>query len=117
MTEKDRKLILDGKTIDYTYEGGWRFKVLFYNGLAAYQFLGDDGETVSNSNEDIPYNSRIIRDDLYHVVWHEKNIGDLVSLVIDTEKNRIHSAALLDYRGSKPILHFESGDIHDFSDE
>ena len=89
MLEDNQVHLLDGKVIDYTYDGGWRFRVRFYDGMAAYQFLGDSGESVSNSNEDIPYQSRIIRDNLYHVVWHETNIGDLVSLVIEVENNRI----------------------------
>jgi len=108
--------ILDGKTVDYTYEGGWRFKVRFYNGLVAYEFLGAEGENVSNKNADIPYRSRLIRENVYHVAWHETNIGDFVSLVIDTETNRIYSAALLGYRGEDFSFHFEGGDIHSFAD-
>ena len=107
--------ILDGKAIDYTYDGGWRFRVRFYDGLAAYEFLGEDGEDVSNRNEDIPYQSRLIRDGIYHVVWHETDINDLVSLVIDAENDRIFSAALMGYRGEEPMLHFEGGDIHELT--
>ena len=104
--------LLDGKTIDYTYEGGWRFRVRFYDGLAAYEFVGEGGEGVSNSNADIPYQAREIRDGLYHVVWHETDIGDLVSLVIDVTHERIFSAALLGYRDADSALHFEPGTIH-----
>ena len=115
MIKKDSKHLLDGKTIDYTYDGGWRFRVRFYDGLAAYEFLGESGEDVSNSNADIPYQSRLIREDLYHVVWHETNIGDVVSLVIDISNNRIFSAALLGYREPDYNLHFEGGNINSFS--
>lgn len=116
MSEIESVHLLDGKTIDYTYEGGWRFRVRFYEGLAAYEFLGESGEEVSNSNADIPYQSRLIRDDLYHVVWHETNIGDLVSLVIDVATMRIYSAALLGYRDLDYTLHFERGAIHSYTD-
>ncbi len=115
MIEEGEAHMLDGRTIDYTYDGGWRFKVRFYDGLAAYQFLGEDGASVSNSNEDIPYQSRLIRENLYHVVWHEKDIGDLVSLVIDIENNRVFSAALLAYGDPEAMLHFEGGDINEIS--
>ena len=112
MSKNENLHLLDGRQIDYTYDGGWRFKVQFENGLAAYQFMGDEGESVSNSNKDIPYQSRLVRDDLYHVMWHEQDIGDLVSLVIDFKENRIFSAALLGYRENDFMLHFEGGDLH-----
>ena len=114
--KNDAMHLLDGKTIDYIYDGGWRFRVRFYGGLAAYDFLGDDAEDVSNSNADIPYQSRLVREDLYHVIWHETNIGDLVSLVIDIANKRIYSAALLGYRNPDYNLHFEGGNIHSFTD-
>jgi len=104
--------LLDGKTIDYTYEGGWRFRVSFANGLVAYEFVGQNEGDVSNANSDIPYDSRLIRKDLYHVIWHETDINDLVSLVIDLRANTIYSAALLGYKADDAMLHFEPGVIH-----
>ena len=114
MKNSGERSLLDGKSVDYTYEGGWRFRVRFYDGLVAYEFVGEEAGEVSNSNADIPYRARLIRDDLYHVVWHEQDIGDLVSLVIDSRAMRIYSAALLGYRGDDASLHFEPGDIHSF---
>ncbi len=115
MNENESMHLLDGRTIDYTYNGGWRFRVRFYDGLAAYEFLGESGEDVSNSNADIPYQSRLVRDDLYHVVWHETNIGDFMTLIIDIANRRIYSAALLGYRGPDYNLHFEGGNIHSYA--
>ena len=114
MNKNGSMYLLDGKTLVYIYEGGWRFKVRFYDGLAAYEFLGESGENVSNSNADIPYQSRLVREDLYHVVWHETDIGDLVSLVIDIANKRIYSAALLGYRSQNYYLHFQGGTITSF---
>lgn len=102
---------LNGKTIDYTYEGGWRFKVKFYDNLVAYQFIGEGTGDVSGSNTDIPYLARAIQSDLFHVMWHETDIHDLVSLVIDKKEMRIYSAALLGYQ-QDAMPHFESGVIH-----
>lgn len=107
--------MLDGQSLDYTYEGGWRFRVQFRDGMAAYQFVGEDRGEVSNENSNIPYQGRLIREGLYHVVWHETNIGDLVSLVIDQQQNKIYSAALLGYRGDDAGVHFESGEIHNWN--
>ncbi|MCP4319274.1 MAG: hypothetical protein GY789_25635 [Hyphomicrobiales bacterium] len=103
--------LMDGMTIDYTYSGGLHFVVTFRNGLASYRAVGDTGG-VSNRNDDIPYESREIRPGLIHTVWHEANIGDLVSLVIDLDANRIHSAALLGYQADDRMLHFEDGVIN-----
>ncbi|MEX3008284.1 hypothetical protein [Hoeflea sp. TYP-13] len=102
--------LMDGKTIDYTYSGGLRFVVAFRNGLASYRAVGDTGG-VSNRNDDIPYQSRQIRPGLIHTVWHEENIGDLVSLVIDLDARKIYSAALLGYPADDRMLHFEDGVI------
>jgi phenolic acid decarboxylase len=116
MNEHSAHELLDGKTIDYTYDDGWRFRVNFYDGLVAYEFLGDDGEDVSSSNADIPYLSRSLGSGRIHVSWHEENIGDFVSLVIDPNQMAIFSAALLGYRGSDRQVHFEHGVIHSFVD-
>jgi phenolic acid decarboxylase len=114
MNKSESMHLLDGKILLYTYEGGWSFRVRFYDGLAAYEFLGDSGKKGSNSKADIPYQSRLVREDLYHVVWHETDIGDLVSLVIDITNKRIYSAALLGYRSQKFFLHFQGGTITSF---
>ena len=46
------------------------------------------------------------------MAWHETNAGDLVSLVIDQQQNKIHSAASLGYRGDDADIDFESGEMH-----
>ena len=102
--------LLDGKTIRYTYSGGLAFEVRFADGLASYKALVDSGN-VSNENSDIPYQSRQIRPGLIHSVWHETDIGDIVSLVIDFDAKTIYSAALLGYRADDRMLHFEDGVI------
>ncbi len=102
--------LMDGKTIRYTYSGGLAFEVSFENGLASYKALVDSGN-VSNENSNIPYQSREIRAGLIHVIWHEEDIKDLVSLVIDLDNNKIFSAALLGYGTEDGMLHFEDGVI------
>jgi len=99
---------MDGKTIRYTYSGGLAFEVRFADGLASYKALGDSGD-VSSENSDIPYQSREIRSGLIHTIWHETDIGDVVSLVIDLDANKIYSAALLGYGADDRMLHFEDG--------
>ena len=114
LNDNSAQHLLDGKTIDYTYDGGWRFRVRFYNGLAAYEFLGDDGENVASSNADIPYLCRSLGNGWIHVAWHESNIGDFVTLVIDPSGMAIYSAALIGYRETDHAVHFEHGVIHSF---
>lgn len=112
MKEDQPMHLLDGKTLEYTYENGWSFRLRFYDGKIAYEFLGASEGEVSNRNENIPYQSREIREDLYHVVWHEANIHDVVSLVIDLAGKRLYSAALLGYGKPDANLLFESALIH-----
>ncbi len=105
------KQLMDGVTIDYTYSGGLHFIVTFADGLASYKAVGDTGG-VSNQNDNIPYQSRLIAPGIVHTVWHEENIGDMVSLVIDRNAMTIHSAALLGYLADDRMLHFEDGVIN-----
>lgn len=106
--------LMDGKTILYTYSGGLRFEVRFAKGKASYQAIGDSG-SVNSQNSDISYQSRQIRPNLIHTVWHEASIGDMVSLVIDLDAMKIYSAALLGYPEDDRMLHFEDGVIEKIS--
>ena len=106
------KQLMDGMTIDYTYSGGMHFVVTFRDGLASYEAVGDTGG-VNDANDDIPYQSREIRPGLVHAIWHETDIGDVVSLVIDLDAGKIYSAALLGYPADDRMLHFEDGVIND----
>ena len=108
--------LMDGKTIDYTYSGGWRFVVGFRDGLASYKAIGDTGG-VANENSGIPYKSRMIRPGLVHTVWHEESIGDMVSLVIDLEANTVYSAAIVGYGGDDRMIHFEDGVINSIEED
>ena len=103
--------LMDGMTIDYTYSGGMHFVVTFRDGLASYRAVGDTGG-VNDANDNIAYQSREIRPGLIHTVWHETDIGDLVSLVIDLDAGKIFSAALLGYPQQDRMLHFEDGVIN-----
>ncbi len=102
--------LMDGKTIEYVYTGGLHFIVTFEDGLASYKAVGDTGG-VSGENSGIPYQSRQIRPGLIHTVWHETDIGDMVSLVIDLDAGKVFSAALLGYPKEDRMLHFEEGSV------
>ncbi len=108
------KQLMDGMTVDYTYSGGMHFVVTFREGLASYEAVGDTGG-VSDANDNIPYESREIRPGLIHTIWHETDIGDLVSLVIDLDAGKIYSAALLGYPADDRMLHFEDGVINNIT--
>lgn len=99
---------IDGCTIDYTYAGGWRFRVTFKDGLVSYRFLGEGG----GGNKGIPYKCRLLGPEKYHVVWHERDRGDVVSLVVDLGLGAVYSAAVLGYmKPEGPEVHFEDGVI------
>ena len=107
--------LLDGKTIQFNYLGGLAFEIIFDAGHASYKALDSSG-AVASANEQIPYQSKELRPNLIHAVFHEKDIGDVMSLVIDFDANTIHSAALLGYRDDEPLLHFEGARIEHVED-
>lgn len=110
------KQLMDGKTIRYTYSGGLSFEVRFRNGMVSYKAL-KRSDRVTSENSNIPYQSRQIRDGLIHTIWHERAIGDVVSLIIDLADKSIYSAALLGYCDADHMLHFEDGQIEDIQFE
>lgn len=110
------KQLMDGKSIAYTYEGGWRYRVRFYDGMAAYESLTAEGNA-SYGASDIPYQSRQIREGLIQIVWQERELGDMVSLLIDEPEHIVWSTALLGYASDKPNLHFQRGRIDSLTDE
>lgn len=98
---------MDGRTIRYRYSGGMAFELVFRDGKASYKSLVNPAQ----ANVDIPYQARILRPGLIHMIWHEQTIGDVVSLAIDLDAGRVFSAALLGYPAADRQLHFEDAVI------
>lgn len=103
---------LDGMTLDYNCSGGQRFVVRFRDVTASYWAVSENG-WISNRNDNIPYHHRKIRPGLIYAVFYERSIGDIVSLIIDLDEQKIHSASLLGYPSDDRRFQFEDGIVND----
>ena len=101
--------LLDEISFEYIYKEGGSLKIAFYDGKLQYEWIS--GPRKGNNAKDIPYQSREIGDDLYIINWHEKNKPDFTSLIINLNKNVLHSSAILRYGTSIEMIHFKEATI------
>lgn len=90
---------LDGYSMNFQYQNGTAIHMEFYNGKAKYEWVA--GPTKGNGNNDIPYRSRKIGDNLYLINWHEIDKKDYLTIVFDFDKMIVHSSILIGYE-NKP---------------
>ncbi|MGJ8738597.1 MoaF-related domain-containing protein [Zobellia laminariae] len=91
--------LLDGYSLNFQYQNGTAIHFEFYNGMAKYEWIA--GPAKGNGNQDIPYRSRKIGNELYLVNWHETGIKDYLTIVFDFEKMIVHSSIIIGYE-NKP---------------
>lgn len=90
---------LNGITLHYKYtEPGWEFELSFYdNKLLYYRLLPGRDRPAEPTNKDLPYHAKRIGKNMYMVNWHETNIKDFVTLVINFETSTVYGSGLLRY--------------------
>ncbi len=95
----ERQELLNGKTLIFEYTNGWGFSLSFYDNMLRYQFRRDltNPDGVGSRNQDIPYRSRKVGDNMYQIMWHEPNVSDVVTMVINFNTSTLYAAALLGY--------------------
>ncbi|WP_111710006.1 MoaF-related domain-containing protein [Lutibacter citreus] len=91
--------LLDGYSLNFQYQNGTALHMEFNNGKAKYQWIA--GQRKGNGNEDIPYRSSKIGDNLYLVNWHEVGLKDYLTIVFDFDKMTMHSSIIVGYE-NKP---------------
>ena len=107
--------LLNGTNFVFQYamgENAWSFEVWFNDDEVSYKFIGEEDDR-TYTNQGIPYMSRKLGDNWYQIMWHETDVKDVVSLLMNFDAGTIHSAALLGYDGDEPLQHFHSGIIRD----
>ncbi|WP_339709354.1 MoaF C-terminal domain-containing protein [uncultured Kriegella sp.] len=90
---------LDGYTLNFQYQNATAIHMEFNDGLAKYEWVA--GPAKGNGNQDIPYRSLKIGENLYLVNWHETGIKDYLTIVFDFEKMIVHSSIIIGYE-NKP---------------
>jgi len=95
----ERQQLLNGKTLVFEYTNGWGFSLSFYDNMLKYQFRRNltDPESVGSRNQDIPYRSRKVGDNMYQIMWHESDIKDVVTMLINFNTDTLYAAGLLGY--------------------
>jgi len=108
----ERQELLNGKTLVFEYTNGWGFHLTFYDNMIKYQFRQDltNPEGIGSRNQDIPYRSRQIGSNLYQIMWHEKDVKDVITMVINLNNNTLTAAGLMSYHDKK-IEVFEAASI------
>ncbi len=90
--------LLDGYSFNYQYGNGKAIHMDFADGKAKYEWI--NGPRKGKGNEDIPYRSRKIGDDLYLVNWHETGIKDYLTLVLDFKHMTVYSSIIIGYENN-----------------
>ncbi len=95
----ERQELLNGKTLVFEYTNGWGFSLSFYDNMVKYQFRRNltDPESVGARNQDIPYYSRRVGENMYQIMWHESDVKDVVTMLINFNNDTLYAAGLLGY--------------------
>ena len=114
----ERQELLNGKTLIFEYTNGWGFYLSFYDNMIKYQFRRNvkNPESVGSKNQDIPYRSRQIGDNLYQIFWHEKDVKDTISMVINLNNNTLFASGVMGYDDDKYEV-FEAAIIQQIIEE
>ena len=108
-TETNNTGHLDGSEFQYTYEDGSEVVLTFYDGLVKFKFL--QGPLAGETDQDIPYRSRLIDDQVYFIDWHNEPVGSFVTLYIDVPRSRLFGSALIWYKSEKSMELFDAAVI------
>ena len=100
---------LDGSEFQYTYEDGSEVVLTFYDGLVKFEFL--QGPLAGQADQDLPYRSRVIDDQVYFIDWHNEPVGSFVTLYIDVPRSRLFGSALIWYNSDEPVELFDAAVI------
>lgn len=90
---------LDGYALNFQYQDGKAIHMEFHKGKAKYEWIA--GPAKGRGNEDIPYRSTKMDDNLYLINWHETGIKDYLTIVFDFDKMIVHSSIIIGYE-NKP---------------
>ena len=107
--------LLDGTDFNYQYQNGHAIHARFADGDIEYRWIR--GPNASDSYKRYPYQSRQIRSGLVLIQWHEDNLDNLITLVVDLDAHAVASSAIVRYRQEKPIIAFQGGTIENLKDK
>ncbi|MGQ5523961.1 MoaF N-terminal domain-containing protein [Chitinimonas sp. PSY-7] len=105
----DPEYLLDGTVLYYQYQSGDAVRVQFADGKARYEWVA--GPKKGSGDENIPYNSRQIDENVYLVQWLQKERPDFLTLHIDLNRRVIFSSGIMRYGTAEQFVVFDGGII------
>jgi hypothetical protein len=96
---------LDGIEVDYTYSGGGRVILSFYDGYLRYRWLSGPFEGVEES--DLKFQSKKIGAEKHMVSWHDTKNFNFATLIFDFDEKVVHSSALIYYGTENEVSSFD----------
>ena len=108
--QEDESHSLDGIQLEYTYTDGASVVLNFYDGLIKYRWTAGPNEGAAG--EGFSYESKLIRDDQYMVVWRSTERRFFVTMTIDLEQRTMVTSAISGYGTDEEMVLFDEASIH-----
>ena len=101
--------ILDGTTMQYTYNELGTVRATYQNGTIGFTWLA--GPMAGEAGEGFPYNAREVGENRFFVSWHEPEMPGFVTLFIDFDLGQVSSSVLMAYATEDEQTHFDTATI------
>ena len=98
--------MLDGTTMQYTYDEMGTVRTVYENGLISFEWLS--GPLEGGVGEGFVYRAREIGQRRYLVNWHEPELPGFVTLYIDFDALEVHSSLIAAYGTDDEQIHFDT---------
>lgn len=105
---------LDGINMTYKYTEGNAYNVKFENDSVSYRYL--TGSSPKTWWGPFKYNAVKRSNGEYFLSWYEHGYGDIVTLLLNSEKMEIWGSALI-AKKDRDIVHFQKAKISEFRKE
>ena len=102
--------ILDGITMQYTYEEMGTVRVSYSSGCIGFAWL--EGPIAGESGDGFAYRARKVGNDQFFVSWHEPEMPGFVALHIDFDTGKVCSSVLAAYGTESEQIHFDIATIN-----
>lgn len=101
--------LLDGTTMQYTYDEMGTVRASYDNGCISFEWLSGPLQGVTGA--DFIYRAREVGESRFLVNWHEPELPGFVTLYIDFEAGQVHSSLIAAYATEEEEIHFDTASI------
>lgn len=101
--------LLDGYSLNYQYQSGDAIYIRFEDGELTYKWIA--GSSQGSPTKTLPYQSRVIDEDIFLINWHEKVEKNFITLVLNLKNRMVSSSVIVDYGTKNSFIAFQGGII------